>query len=492
MIRVKLQTVLLMPVLFLCTGYLYAANFSKECEYLFKFKIFNTTEPSFQTSLQQVTDLRGYTRMFKEGIKRVHEDRQILMKYFSDNRNSLTKEEIHVIYKMLSLLNYQLIPISLRLPSIPMEALGKIAWVRQEVDNRAKDTYAWDIKYLWERFSSVYAQLSELKGTTHFTKKDKIKPSKKRSNRKEGINTRQPVVTTSIGGHKGESSIYGGRFSLVAVWTHVIEYTDNIFLELVKDIYLKYPGLSKIIPDFESVYIYQQTDLLPLGIIKKYLIPYIRSGVGAMVDKMNISEYVEFLEVVLGKKILEEFLMPEEASLVDPRIYFITSFNGEYDRNIKPLNDRILEEARDLQLDSFSDVKVAIGLLDVVDEIVEKLKLPKEINQDLLSLILAIDIWQMKTGGNPWEIVNEIYEEFFKLDSFSRAYFINYLLKSYQEKDKIKMLEVFSKRVLVDGRDKINRRMVEKLILPVLKSYDNQDTIPKGESGYRVDEEDDM
>ena len=31
-----------------------------------------------------------------------------------------------------------------------MEALGKIAWVRQEVDNRAKDTYAWDIKYLWE------------------------------------------------------------------------------------------------------------------------------------------------------------------------------------------------------------------------------------------------------------------------------------------------------------------------------------------------------
>ncbi len=492
MIRAKLQTVLLLiPMLFLYTGYLYAANSSKECEYLFKYKIFNTTEPSFQTSLQQVPDLREYTRMFKVGNKRVYKDRQILMKYFKDNRKSLTQDEIHGIYTMLRLLSYQITPISLRLPSIPMEALGKIAWIRQQVDNRSEDTFAWDLKYLWERFSSVYAQLSELKGTTRFTKKDKIKPNKKHNKRNETINIRHPIITTSIGGHKGESSIYGGRFSLVAVWTYVIEFTDSIFLELVKDIYLKNPRLAEIIPDFESVYILQQTDLLPLGIIKKYLIPYIRSGVGMMVDKMNISEYVEFLEVVVGTEIYEKFLIPQNYSPVDPRIYFITSFKGEYDRNIKPLHHSILERTCDLQLDSFSDVKVAIELLGVVDEIVEKLKLPKEINQDLLSLILAIDLWQIKTGGNPWEVVNEIYEEFLKLDSFSRAYFIGYLLKSYQVKDKIKMLEVFSKRVLVDSRDKINRRMVEKLILPVLKSYD-QDTIPKGESGYRVDEEDDM
>lgn len=481
MVRKKLQTVLvLIPMLFLCTRYLGAKNDQKECNYLFKYKIFDTQELSFQQSLQQVKDLRGYTKIFNRSIKRIHQDKSALLKYFRENRNFLTQDEIHGIYIMHHLLSYQTTPISLRLPSITMEAIGKIAWHIQQFNGKIEDSFAWDLKYLWERFVSVYAQLSEVNKTLYFTKKDKIRPKKKKTeyknDRTKNIrHVKQPVVTTNLGGYTKKLNMLGGRFPLIAVWTHAIEYTDSIFLESVKDLYIKTPILSKIIPDFESIYINQNTDtlILPLTILKNYLIPYISSGIKEIIDRMNISEYVEFLKIVVGKKVLENFLIQDKDFLKDPRIFFISKNNFEFEK-VKPLYDKILKEAYDLQAQSLSDIKAVLLLFNASKEITEILDIPQEINQELFSLIFAIDIWQIKTGSDPKEIINEIYDEFLTLDSFSRAYFIIYLLKTYKIQDRFKMLEIFSKRILQSSRDKINKRLIKELIVPELESFYNQ------------------
>ena len=500
MVRKKLQTVLvLIPMLFLCTRYLSAKNDSQECNYLFKYKIFDTQELSFQQSLQQVRDLRRYTKMFNKSIKRIHQDRSALLNYFRENRKFLTQDEIHGIYLMIRFLNYQITPISLRLPSITMEALGKIAWHRQLVNNSVEDSFAWDLKYLWERFISVYAQLSEVNKTVYFTKKDKIKTSNNKNKHKNKNNSgkdifrfKQPVGTTNVGGYSKKLNMLGGRFSLVAVWTHAIEYTDSIFLKSVKDLYLKNPTLSKIIPDFDSIYINQDTDTLPLSVFKNYLISYIRSGIKDVIDRMNISEYVEFLKVVLGKRVLENFLIQDKDFLKDPRIFFISKDNFEFNK-VKPLYDKILKEANDLQTQSLSDIKTVIVLFNATEEMVEILDIPREVNQDLFSLILAIDIWQMKTGSDLTEIIHEIYEDFLRLDSFSRAYFIIYLLKTYKIQNRFKMLEVFYKRIIESSRDKINKRLATELILPVLESFYNQ-SIPSVDSPVfsGIKEEDDV
>ena len=445
----KLRTVLFgIVVLFSGMSLLYGEDSKEECSSLFKYRVFSMNELSFKESLKIVPELGKYTRMFRDSIKRIQQDRTKLTEFLEQNRSSLSQEQIGGIYTLIRVLNFQLAPISHRVLSGRIENIRKSTWYRDSNDYHEADTFSWSVEYIWYRFISIYAELYDITATPSISK------LKKRD---------------SVGGEKS-SSMFGGRFPLIGVWAQAIEYTDSVFEKMVREIYSKTPIISKLIPDFESKYILQEDGLLPLRLIQKQLISYARSGIRNLIEKMNISEYIDFLRIVVGREPLEEFLKFEDGNEQNPRVYFISNFNEMY-KNIKLSYRSIMSRFKDIRIDTFTDIKSVITVYKVVDYICEKVNLPSGVNKDLMSLIIAMDMWLSRSDVEPWEIIEGVCEAFNKLDNFSKAYFIAYIVKDYFGKDNHKMLETFSTRVLISSKDEVSKRLVETLIIPKLESY---------------------